>query len=80
MGGDTPPQAVNGSRCCPASVFLANHHVLLRWMREGIPSDTIRTLTALLDALEQSQSQPLILFKHSKTCPVSNRAIRQPNA
>jgi bacillithiol system protein YtxJ len=34
----------------------------------------LTTLEALEDALERSQEEPILLFKHSSTCPISARA------
>lgn len=40
----------------------------------------IRTVTALLDAIAASHTEPLMLFKHSETCPTSSYALKELQA
>lgn len=42
--------------------------------------DDINTLDKLNAAIESSKSRPLLLFKHSLTCPISARALREVTA
>lgn len=51
---------------------------LLRWMSS--PSNAFRPLATPADwsdALDASETEPVVVFKHSSACPVSGRAQRQ---
>jgi bacillithiol system protein YtxJ len=37
----------------------------------------LHTIEALQQALEESKSRPVLLFKHSNACPISSRAFHQ---
>ena len=39
--------------------------------------DELRTLEELDQALSESAEHPVLLFKHSLTCPISTRAFRE---
>jgi bacillithiol system protein YtxJ len=39
--------------------------------------DELNTLNSLFQAIESSNSHPLLIFKHSLTCPISARAFKE---
>jgi bacillithiol system protein YtxJ len=39
--------------------------------------DELHTIEELEKALSESRSRPVLLFKHSLTCPISSRAFRE---
>lgn len=44
-------------------------------MREVITS--LHSIEELNQALSESQKHPILIFKHSSTCPISGRALRE---
>jgi monothiol bacilliredoxin len=77
---------------CPKSEWLALSSVLMlsqvRNFRVTIMNDEwsktlrmnyreITTAETLVDVLESSERQPVLFFKHSNTCGVSNRALSE---
>ena len=44
-------------------------------MRETVTS--LHSIEELNQALAESQKQPILIFKHSSTCPISGRALRE---
>jgi bacillithiol system protein YtxJ len=38
---------------------------------------TLRTIEGLQEVLEESRQHPVLLFKHSNSCPISSRAYHQ---
>lgn len=42
--------------------------------------NTIKNLETLTQLLEASKTRPLLIFKHSATCPISARALRETQA
>jgi len=46
-------------------------------MSERVMLDELLTLEELEQALSESARRPVLLFKHSLTCPISSRAYQQ---
>jgi bacillithiol system protein YtxJ len=42
--------------------------------------DELHNIEALEEAIAESHSRPVLLFKHSLTCPISTRAFRELQA
>jgi bacillithiol system protein YtxJ len=66
---------------CPStlqSLTAACNNSLLN--RGAIMNDKLKDLTSIADlerALQESATRPVLLFKHSLTCPISARAYRE---